>query len=262
MVGHGFNFDDDNRVKWTGTWITASAHIVTAVIGSGVLSLGWAVAQFGWIAGPIALLIFSSITCFTWPSKGLIASIRMAMMLVVIHQIITFKIIFGVIQIILSQIPNFQELSWLSVLAAIMSFGYSLIALGLSIAKVAAGDPVRTSLTGVTIGVDVTSSQKMWNSFQAIGDIAFSYAFSLVLIEIQDTLKSSPPENQMMKMSCGILGYAAFGNAAPENFLTGFGFYEPFWLVDVANLFVVIHLVGAYQVSSGKTIINVVMAWP
>lgn len=79
----------------------------------------------------------------------------------------------------------------------------------------------------------------------------------------QDTLKSSPPENQVMKkaslvgvatttvfyMLCGTLGYAAFGNVAPGNFLTGFGFYEPYWLVDFANLCIVIHLVGAYQVN-------------
>jgi amino acid permease len=47
---------------------------------------------------------------------------------------------------------------------------------------------------------------------------------------------------------CGCVGYAAFGSAAPDNMLTGFGFYEPFWLLDVANAFVVVHLVGTYQV--------------
>ncbi|KAL8234660.1 hypothetical protein R6Q59_020760 [Mikania micrantha] len=49
-------------------------------------------------------------------------------------------------------------------------------------------------------------------------------------------------------MLCGLLGYAAFGNNAPGNYLTGFGFYDPFWLVDIANLCIVIHLLGAYQV--------------
>lgn len=48
-----------------GTWITASAHIITAVIGSGVLSLAWAIAQLGWVAGPAVLLAFSFITYFT-----------------------------------------------------------------------------------------------------------------------------------------------------------------------------------------------------
>jgi amino acid permease len=50
-------------------------------------------------------------------------------------------------------------------------------------------------------------------------------------------------------MLCGVLGYAAFGNEAPGNFLTGFGFYDPFWLIDIGNICIVIHLIGAYQVS-------------
>jgi amino acid permease len=49
-------------------------------------------------------------------------------------------------------------------------------------------------------------------------------------------------------MLCGCMGYASFGNDAPDNLLTGFGFYEPFWLLDVANVAIVVHLVGAYQV--------------
>ncbi|KAM2888626.1 hypothetical protein FF1_012330 [Malus domestica] len=58
------NVDDDGRPKRTGTWMTASAHIITAVIGSGVLSLVWAIAQLGWVAGPAVLMAFSFITYF------------------------------------------------------------------------------------------------------------------------------------------------------------------------------------------------------
>ena len=77
-------------------------------------------------------------------------------------------------------------------------------------------------------------------------------------------MKSPPAENKTMKkatllgvstttafyMLSGCLGYAAFGNAAPGNILTGFGFYEPYWLIDFANVCIVVHLVGAYQVFS------------
>jgi len=38
---------------------------------------------------------------------------------------------------VLSQIPNFSKLWWLSIVAAVMSFAYSSIGLGLSVAKVA-----------------------------------------------------------------------------------------------------------------------------
>lgn len=47
------------------------------------------------------------------------------------------------------------------------------------------GGHVRTTLTGVEVGVDVSGIEKVWRMFQAIGDIAFAYAFSNVLIEIQ-----------------------------------------------------------------------------
>lgn len=49
-------------------------------------------------------------------------------------------------------------------------------------------------------------------------------------------------------MLCGCFGYAAFGDSSPGNLLTGFGFYNPFWLLDIANAAIVIHLVGAFQV--------------
>lgn len=43
--------------------------------------------------------------------------------------------VYGVVQIFISQIPNFGELWWLSYVAAIMSFTYSFLGLGLGIEK-------------------------------------------------------------------------------------------------------------------------------
>lgn len=48
-----------------------------------------------------------------------------------------YMIIFGVVQILLSQIPDFDKIWWLSIIAAVMSFTYSTIGLGLGIAKAA-----------------------------------------------------------------------------------------------------------------------------
>lgn len=45
-----------------GSLWTAIAHIITGVIGSGVLSLAWSMAQLGWIAGPLSMLLFAVIT--------------------------------------------------------------------------------------------------------------------------------------------------------------------------------------------------------
>ncbi|KAH0845168.1 LOW QUALITY PROTEIN: hypothetical protein HID58_091939 [Brassica napus] len=149
--------------------------------------------------------------------------------------------------ILLSQIKDFDQIWWLSIVAAIMSFTYSAIGLALGIIQVAANGVFKGSLTGISIGT-VTQTQKIWRTFQALGDIAFAYSYSVVLIEIQDTISTSRIKNDeasdknkhsrhddvLHAMWC--MGYAAFGDAAPGNLLTGFGFYNPFWLLDVANV--------------------------
>jgi hypothetical protein len=50
-----------------------------------------------------------------------------------------YMIGFGILQILLSQIPNFHKLTLLSTVAAITSFGYALIGSGLSLAVVVSG---------------------------------------------------------------------------------------------------------------------------
>ncbi|XP_021732281.1 amino acid permease 3-like [Chenopodium quinoa] len=315
-------FDDDGRVKRTGTMWTASSHIITAVIGSGVLSLAWATAQLGWIAGPIVMILFSIVTYYTSvllsdcyrsgdPVSGkrnytymdavqanlgglqvkicgliqylnlfgvaigytIAASISMTAIKRsnCFHEkgekskcdisANPYMILFGVAEIFFSQIPDFDQIWWLSIVAAVMSFTYSTIGLGLGIAKVAVNGKIKGSLTGISVGV-VTETDKVWRSFQALGDIAFAYSYSMILIEIQDTVRSPPAESKTMRKAtlisvvvttvfyllCGCFGYAAFGDLSPGNLLTGFGFYNPFWLVDIANAAIVIHLVGAYQV--------------
>ncbi|XP_047938203.1 amino acid permease 6-like isoform X1 [Salvia hispanica] len=313
-------FDEDGHPKRTGTVWSAGAHIITAVIGSGVLTLAWALAQMGWIAGPTALLAFSVITMFTstlladcyraadgtrnYVYKDAVKSylggikykfcavvqysylvgvtigysITTAISLVAMKKSLCFHkhghnhdctlsnnpfiVLFGLIQILISQVPNFHELAFLSFIAAIMSFSYASIGLGLSIAKITEKKHATTSITGKPITDSYSAEEKMWSCFAAIGNIAFAYAFAVVLIEIQDTIRSGAPESKVMKrasivgilistvfyMLCGALGYAAFGNAAPGNFLTGYGFYDPYWLILTANLFIAIHLFGAYQV--------------
>ncbi len=48
-----------------GTVLTATAHVITTVIGSGILSLTWAISTMGWIAGPVLLLAFAAVTWYT-----------------------------------------------------------------------------------------------------------------------------------------------------------------------------------------------------
>ena len=38
------------------------SHIITAIIGSGVLSLAWSISQLGWIGGPVCLFFCAFVT--------------------------------------------------------------------------------------------------------------------------------------------------------------------------------------------------------
>ncbi|CAK8538970.1 unnamed protein product [Lathyrus sativus] len=307
----------------TGNVWSAAAHIITGVIGAGVLSLSWSVAQLGWIAGPICILIFAATTfistyllsdCYRFqhPQHGSIrcssymdavnlylGEIKGKVCGVLVHvslcgaacaYVITsatsirailksncyhkegheapceygdamYMLLFGLVQVIMSFIPDFHNMALLSVVAAIMSFSYSSIGLGLGITKVIENGRVMGSVTGIPAS---NIADKLWLVFQALGDIAFAYPFTCILLEIQDTLKSPPSENKTMKkasmiaifittffyLCCACFGYAAFGNQTPGNLLTGFGFYEPYWLIDFANACIVLHLVGGYQIYS------------
>ncbi|MQL83394.1 hypothetical protein Taro_015892 [Colocasia esculenta] len=83
-----------------------------------------------------------------------------------------------------------------------------------------------------------------------------------LIMFLKDTLKAPPSENKTMKrvsiysigtttlfyLSLGFVGYGAFGAATPGNILVGF--YEPFWLIGIGNIAVVVHMIGGYQVFS------------
>ncbi|KAG6385376.1 hypothetical protein SASPL_154211 [Salvia splendens] len=310
-------------VKRTGTVWTAIAHIITGVIGSGVLSLAWSVAQLGWIAGPLCMVVFAIVTIFSsnilcdcyrypHPEEGHIrnksyaeavgsylgkkcmwvigiflhesyfgfgiaytitsaVSMRAIMISNCYHKEghnapceygdSLFILLFGAVQLVFSQIPDFHNMEALSIMAAVMSFAYTFIGLGLGIAKVIGNGQIKGDIHGVTAS---NAIQKLWLSSQAFGDIAFSFNYNIILLNIQDTLKGPVEENKTMKrasssailitsfffLTCGCFGYAAFGDEAPGNLLTGFGFYEPYWLVDLANVCIVLHLVGGYQIFS------------
>ncbi|KAK4491813.1 hypothetical protein RD792_002589 [Penstemon davidsonii] len=180
-----------------------------------------------------------------------------------------YMLLFGAVQIFISQIPDFHSMAWLSVVAAIMSFAYSFIGLGLGAAQVVGNGVIKGNNGGIPT---FTGIQKMWLVSQAIGDIAFAYPYSILVLNIQDTLRSPPSESETMKkasvismgittffyLSCGGFGYAAFGDQTPGNLLTGFD--EPYWLIDFANACIVLHLVGGYQVYS-QPVFAVVDKW-
>lgn len=96
-----------------------------------------------------------------------------------------YMLTYGAIEIILSQCPNLEKATFLSIIAAVTSLVYSSIALCLSIAKIFSHRKFKGNLMVLKAGVDVASSKKIWHAFQALGNIAFAYTYSMMLLEIQ-----------------------------------------------------------------------------
>lgn len=95
-----------------------------------------------------------------------------------------------------------------------------------------------------------------------MGDVAFAYAGHNVVLEIQATIPSTPETPSKKPMWRGVviayivvalcyfpvalIGYYTFGNKVEDNILISLE--KPEWLIIMANMFVVVHVIGSYQV--------------
>ncbi|KAI7838339.1 hypothetical protein COHA_007907 [Chlorella ohadii] len=282
--------------------LTAAAHIITAVIGVGVVALPRAFAMLGWIAGPACILLFGGLTqvcsvllarcyiigtlrhgsdgkvnntysevvaaCFGRNAVTAIGVVQHANLFLVtlayaftaslslqtiansicrqnssascLNEYNLWCIIFGSTQLAMSQLPTVDSLWLASIIGAVMSFGYSGCAIGMSAAEID-GNP-----HGTLGGASFDSSAK--KVFQ--------------LVEIQATIRMDRPPGPVASMRRAITisvsimtslylavactGYAAFGNAVNGSIMTAFT--SPGWLVNLANAMVVAHLGPAYQI--------------
>jgi amino acid permease len=166
-----------------------------------------------------------------------------------------FIMIFASVHFVLSHLPNFNSISGVSLAAAVMSLSYSTIAWGASVHKGALPD--------VQYGYKATTtSGTVFNFFSALGDVAFAYAGHNVVLEIQATIPSTPENPSKTSMWRGVIvayivvalcyfpvafiGYGMFGNMVSDNILITLE--KPTWLIAMANLFVVVHVIGSYQI--------------
>ncbi|XP_031480630.1 lysine histidine transporter 2 [Nymphaea colorata] len=166
-----------------------------------------------------------------------------------------FILIFASCHFVLSQLPDFNSISGVSLAAAVMSLSYSTIAWATSVNK------------GQQLDVDYslrasTNVGKFFGVLSALGDIAFAYAGHNVVLEIQASLPSTPEKPSKKPMWKGVIfayiivalcyfpvalvGYWAFGNSVEDNVLISLS--KPAWLIAAANMFVVIHVIGSYQI--------------
>lgn len=166
-----------------------------------------------------------------------------------------FIMIFASVHFVLAHLPNFNSISVVSLAAAVMSLSYSTIAWTATVAK------------GVQPDVDysskaTTTSGAVFNFLSALGDVAFAYAGHNVVLEIQATIPSTPEKPSKVPMWRGVIvayivvalcyfpvaliGYWYFGNSVEDNILITLE--KPAWLIAAANMFVVVHVIGSYQI--------------
>lgn len=107
-----------------------------------------------------------------------------------------------------------------------------------------------------------TTAGTVFDFFTGLGDVAFAYAGHNVVLEIQATIPSTPDKPSKGPMWKGVLvayfvvalcyfpvaliGYRMFGNTVEDNILISLE--KPAWLIAAANMFVVVHVIGSYQV--------------
>ncbi|KAI7842736.1 hypothetical protein COHA_003665 [Chlorella ohadii] len=163
-------------------------------------------------------------------------------------------LLFSASQVFLSQVPNLESAWWVSTLGAVTSLFYCIVALVLGLVYSGAH-------AGSVGGIQTTQANKAFGILNALGNIAFSYNFSLILLEIQDTMKQPPSAVVQMRkavnvsvtgafcfyLSVAVAGYVSLGNSVPGMVLEGFP-DAPIGLMIAANVAILLHMVSAYQV--------------
>ncbi|MED6157871.1 Lysine histidine transporter 1, variant 3 [Stylosanthes scabra] len=166
-----------------------------------------------------------------------------------------FIMIFSSVHFVLSHLPNFNSIAGVSLAAAVMSLSYSTIAWAASVNKGVQEDVQYGYLSS-------SASGTIFNFLNALGSVAFAYAGHNVVLEIQATIPSTPEKPSKIAMWRGVvvayivvalcyfpvafIGYWMFGNAVQDDILVSLE--KPAWLIAMANMFVVIHVIGSYQV--------------
>uniref|UniRef100_A0A6N2MRU0 Amino acid transporter transmembrane domain-containing protein n=1 Tax=Salix viminalis TaxID=40686 RepID=A0A6N2MRU0_SALVM len=269
-------------------WWYSTFHNVTAMVGAGVLSLPYAMAQLGWGPG-IAILVLSwVITLYTlWqmvemhemvPGKRFdryhelgqhVFGDKLGLWIVVPQQLVV-QVGTNIVYMVTGgkSLKKFHDVAYIlhhdfrlrsdvpmSLAAAVMSLSYSTIAWAATLNK------------GVQPDVDYsykasTRTGAFFGFITALGDVAFAYAGHNVVLEIQATIPSSPEKPSKKPMWRGALlaylvvafcyfpvawiGYWCYGNSVDDNILISL--QKPSWLIAAANMFVVVHVIGSYQI--------------
>lgn len=158
------------------------------------------------------------------------------------------------------QLPSLHDARLSSLLGAIMSAAYCIIAVAMS-ATVHPGKEVNYN----PAAVNRSSLDRIMGIFNSMTLIFFAYGGHNVALEIQATIgitqKNPSTVRPMMRgvnwtflitglcyFRVSILGFYAFGTGVGENVLLAFQEGPNHWVVTMANMMVVVHVAAAFQV--------------
>lgn len=135
------------------------------------------------------------------------------------NKIWVMALLFGAVELLLSQVRNLEEAWWVSAVGTVCSLIYSAIAFVLAATLAHARG-------GSVAGIAAAPVDKALSVLGALGVLAFGFSGGQVLLEIEHTLRQPPsPTGQMQRVAniamtaaflfyCAVAftGYAAFGN--------------------------------------------------
>ncbi|KAJ7945738.1 lysine histidine transporter 1 [Quillaja saponaria] len=209
---------------------------MSAMVGAGVLGFPFAMSHLGWGPGASVMVLSWVITLYTlWqmvemhemvPGKrfdryhelGQQALGEKLGLWVVVSQQLMVEVGVNIVYMVTG--------GNVSLAAVVMSLSYSTIAWAPSLHKGVQPDVQYGHRSSSTVG-------NVFNFFSAVGDVAFALAGHNVSLEIQATIPSTPEKRPKKPI-------------VEDNILISL--QKPCWLIAAANLFVVIHVIGSYEV--------------
>ncbi|KAJ7539878.1 hypothetical protein O6H91_11G113100 [Diphasiastrum complanatum] len=163
-----------------------------------------------------------------------------------------FIIIFGVLQLALSQLPDIHSLRWFNGLCTLCTIGFTVTAITMSIY-----DGTKLDRSTVNYNLQGTTATKLFGILGALGTISFSFGDAM-LPEIQATVRE-PTKKNMYKgigmaysiitityWSLAFIGYWAFGSSVNPYLINSLT--TPTWPIILANIFAIIQIAGCFQI--------------
>ncbi|KAJ4955604.1 hypothetical protein NE237_012387 [Protea cynaroides] len=163
-----------------------------------------------------------------------------------------FIIFFGIFELFLAHLPDIHSLRWVNAVSTLSTIGFAATTIAVTIY-----DGKKIDRSSISYGLQGSSSDKIYNAFNALGTIAFSFGDAM-LPEIQDTVKEPAKKNMYKGVSAAYIvivltywqiaftGYWAFGSEVQPYILNSLT--VPEWAIVMANIFAVIQISGCYQI--------------